>query len=103
MKCPVFFLLIVALIVLPARTLAAPPPALGLPKEVAAVLQKRCGECHGDKQPKAKLTLTTSDGLARGGRKGPVLKPGSPEGSRLWKMVQDEKMPPEEPLPQAER
>ena len=64
----------------------AEPPA-SLPKEVEAILHKRCGECHGDKAPKGRLTLTTPAGLAQGGRKGIVVRPGKPDDSLLWHKV----------------
>src|SRR5262249_43443316 len=83
------------------RLNAAPPTTLLA--DAQAILTKRCGECHGEKAPKARLTLTTAAGLARGGRKGVVVPPGKPDESLLWKMVASQEMPPKEPLPQAER
>ena len=62
-----------------------------------------CGDCHGEKSPKSRLTLTTAGGLARGGRKGVVVRPGKLGESRLWQLVEAGEMPPEDPLPPAER
>jgi hypothetical protein len=85
----------------------ATPPALaepaGLPREVQVILQTRCVECHGGKAVKGRLTLATPAGLARGGRSGAAVRPGQPDASLLWKKVRDEEMPPEAPLPSAER
>lgn len=81
----------------------ASPASLSLPKEVATILHQRCGECHGEKAPKARLTLTTVAGLARGGRKGLVVRPRHPDESRLWQMVHGNEMPPDMPLPESER
>jgi len=78
-------------------------PAPELPKDVLALFQSRCVKCHGGDSPKAKLDLTTAEGLSRGGKSGPVLAPGRPEQSLLWKMIDEERMPPKEPLPEAER
>jgi Protein of unknown function (DUF1553)/Protein of unknown function (DUF1549)/Planctomycete cytochrome C len=83
--------------------LRAEPPGTPLPKEVEAILHKRCGECHGEKAAKAQLTLTTPAGLARGGRKGIVVRPRKPDESRLWQMVRANEMPPDSPLPPTER
>jgi mono/diheme cytochrome c family protein len=95
----------IALLLL-ATGLAAPPalaePA-GLPREVQVILQTRCVECHGGKAVKGRLTLATPAGLARGGRSGAAVRPGQPDASLLWKKVRDEEMPPEAPLPSAER
>jgi len=99
--------LIVLLAGLQAPLLRAEAPAAALPaslpKEVATLLAKRCGECHGDKTTKARLSLTTPAGIARGGRKGTVVRPGKPDDSRLWQLVQSDEMPPKTPLPPAER
>jgi hypothetical protein len=80
-----------------------PPDAAALPKEVQAILQARCGKCHGGDEPKAKLNLSNVEGISRGGRRGAVVSAGRPAESALWKMIRDDKMPPKEPLPESER
>src|SRR5262249_55928812 len=100
-----------SLLVLLLAGLAAPLPgaetrgseATTLPREVATLLHKRCGECHNDKTAKGRLTLTTPAGVARGGRKGIVVRPGKVQESRLWLLVQGNEMPPETPLAPADR
>ncbi len=82
---------------------AQAPPRPAIPGEVRAIWQKRCTDCHAGKAPKGGLDLSTPEGIARGGRNGPVVTPGKPDASRLWQMVQKEKMPPDEPLPEVER
>src|SRR5262245_42427256 len=79
---------------------AGAPP---FPQDVRAVFQKRCIECHSGKERKAGLDLTTPEGIARGGRRGAIVAPRKPDASRLWQMIQKERMPPEEPLPEPER
>jgi hypothetical protein len=82
---------------------AASPEAAALPKEVQTILQAHCTKCHGGDEPKAKLNLASSEGISRGGRRGVVVSAGKPADSMLWKMVREDKMPPKEPLPEAER
>jgi mono/diheme cytochrome c family protein len=80
-----------------------PAAAAHLGKEVAALFQARCVKCHGVEQPKAKLDLTSMEGLSRGSKRGPVVIAGKPADSSLWHAIQEEKMPPKQPLPEAER
>jgi mono/diheme cytochrome c family protein len=96
----------IALLLLCAGVTVSSPraaQAAGLPQEVQAVLRTRCVECHGGKAVKGRLNLTTPAGLARGGRSGATVRPGQPDASLLWKKLRDEEMPPEAPLPAAER
>jgi hypothetical protein len=74
-----------------------------LKKEVQAVFQSRCIECHAGQKPKAKLDLSTFEGVARGGSSGPVILAGQPDKSRMWQMIQQDKMPPKKPLAESER
>jgi hypothetical protein len=77
--------------------------AAAVPKEVEGIFKTRCAECHGDKALKGRLNLTTEAGIARGGKKGPAVRPGKPDDSLLWQKVRDDEMPPETPLPPQER
>jgi hypothetical protein len=61
--------------------------------EILPVLEKNCIKCHGDQQKMAGLDLSTFTGLMTGGSSGPVIAPGKPERSLLWKMIESEKMP----------
>src|SRR5689334_12064638 len=61
--------------------------------EVLPVLEKNCTKCHGDQQKMAGLDLSTFSGVMAGGSSGPVLAPGKPERSLLWKMIETDKMP----------
>jgi hypothetical protein len=74
-----------------------------IPGPVRAVLQKRCVECHGGKGTRGRLNLATPAGLARRSRNGVVVQPGKPNDSLLWLKVESEEMPPDAPLPPAER
>jgi mono/diheme cytochrome c family protein len=88
---------------LPAGASPAAEPPADPGREVLALFQARCVRCHGAEKPKAKLSLADADGLRRGGRDGAVVVPGRPDDSPLWQLVRDGKMPPKEPLAEAER
>jgi hypothetical protein len=74
-----------------------------LQQDVLALFQARCIKCHGPEQQKAKLNLASLDNLARGSRNGAVVSPGKPADSLLWQMIDEDKMPPKQPLPASER
>src|SRR6266852_822404 len=74
-----------------------------LQREVQAFFQSRCIECHAGQKPKAKLDLSTFEGVALGGSSGPVIQAGQPDKSRMWQMIQQDKMPPKKPLAESER
>jgi len=78
---------------------AAPPTW----EAVATVLKAHCGQCHGPALKESGLNLASPAGLRQGSQGGPVVVPHDPEASRLWQRVRDHEMPPEEPLPAAER
>jgi cytochrome c553 len=74
-------------------------------KRVRPVLVARCQSCHGGKQPRAGLDLTSAAGLARGADSGPVVDVKNPEESALLKAVgylERIKMPPTGKLAEAE-
>ena len=74
-----------------------------LTAKVLTLLRARCGKCHGPVRPKGKLELGSLGGIARGGEDGQVVLRGNPGKSLLWQRVQAEEMPPDDPLPAAER
>ncbi len=84
----------------PASVATQPP---GTQEQVLGLFRTRCVECHGPRQQKARLNLASLDGIARGSRKGPIVRPGKPTDSLLWEMVHDDRMPPEKPLTESER
>ena len=74
-------------------------------RRVRPLLIERCGECHGADEPENELTLTSVDGIAKGGSTGPLVVPAKPNQSRLIQAVRYTsklKMPPERKLPAAE-
>ncbi len=54
---------------------------------VRPLLEKNCLMCHNGKVKQAGLDLSTRESLLKGGEHGPVLKPGSPNESILYKVV----------------
>ncbi len=75
-------------------------------KEIRPVLAEKCYACHSSKSkaPMGGLALDTRGGLRKGGNGGPVLVPGDPAASRLFKALtynQTElRMPPAGKLPE---
>jgi mono/diheme cytochrome c family protein len=69
-------------------------------KEIQPILEKSCLKCHGEKRPKARLSLHTREALLKGGKSGKIVEPGSPIESPLYARVtlpedDDDAMPPE--------
>ncbi|MFN0166507.1 MAG: DUF1553 domain-containing protein [Bryobacteraceae bacterium] len=54
---------------------------------VRPLLEKNCLMCHNGKVKQASLDLSRRESLLKGGEHGPVLKPGSPNDSVLYKVV----------------
>jgi hypothetical protein len=61
--------------------------------EILPVLEKNCVQCHGPKQKMAKLDLSTFAGMMEGSSSGPVIAPGKPERSLMWKLIENDQMP----------
>jgi len=91
--------------VLVAATLAAPALAAGAEiqfnRDIRPILADNCTACHGPDPGarKAGMRLDTKEGLFKDTKnEGPVITPGKPEQSALWKRIitqdEDEVMPP---------
>jgi len=66
-------------------------------KKIRPLLLERCVKCHGSETSRNELRLDSKDGVTKGGKRGAVLVPGSPQDSLLLKVVRREgelKMPP---------
>ena len=61
--------------------------------EILPVLEKNCVQCHGPSQKMAKLDLSTFTGMMEGSSSGPVIAPGKPERSLMWKLIETDQMP----------
>ncbi|MEQ8764783.1 MAG: PSD1 and planctomycete cytochrome C domain-containing protein [Planctomycetota bacterium] len=55
--------------------------------EVAPILERSCLECHGGEKRRGGFSLETRETALEGGKKGPVLTPGDPSGSRMIELV----------------
>jgi hypothetical protein len=84
---------------------AQSPPTEFFEKEIRPVLVERCYGCHSSKlkSPMGGLVLDTKAGVKRGGNGGPILVPGDPKSSRLFRALTyndtDLRMPPTGKLP----
>ena len=70
---------------------------------VAGVLAARCLECHRGNAPEGGLDLSQAKTALAGGESGKAILPGKPNDSLLWQRVAAGEMPPDDPLPKAER
>ncbi len=78
---------------------AEPAAAPTFEKDVRPVFLAKCGKCHGDETRKAELSLTSPSGIRKGSESGPILTPGQAAKSRLYEVVRDGEMPPEQKNP----
>ena len=82
-----------------ALALLLPPVAAGgatptFQHDVLPLFEKRCIACHGSgRPPMGGLDLRSLESILAGRSKGAVITPGNPDGSLLWAMVRDGKMP----------
>jgi mono/diheme cytochrome c family protein len=74
---------------------AGAPKPVSFEHEVSPILQASCAGCHQPGKLKGGLDLTTYQGLAAGGKKGPVFKTGDPEHSFIIEQISGD--PPEMP------
>jgi hypothetical protein len=65
----------------------APPPRDLYREEIQPLLARSCLACHSEKIKQGGLDLSTREGLLRGSEHGPVVTPGKPEESQLYKLV----------------
>ena len=67
-------------------------------KRIRPVLAVHCTSCHGPERQESGLRLDTRSLMLKGGRSGPVVVPGQPLQSRLYRAVTHRdphlKMPP---------
>src|SRR5262245_35132228 len=86
-----------------AATVLGAEAAPDLARDVLPLLKNRCVKCHGPAKQEAGLRLNTPGGIARGGENGAIVVPKDLDGSLLWHRVEADEMPPEDPLPEAEK
>ena len=77
----------------PARTQRLQPcaaqaaDAVDFTRDVMPILKHTCVECHGPDKVKARLRMDSVEGLQKGGKSGPLVKPGDPENSLMMRRV----------------
>ena len=64
--------------------------------DVVPILLARCGTCHGGRRQEGGLDLRTRASMLAGGKSGPALMPGNPDGSLLIRKIHSGEMPPKE-------
>ncbi len=62
--------------------------------DVLPIFKANCVQCHGAETRIKEMNLSSFEGLMKGSESGPVVVPGKPEESRLYKMVHEGLMPP---------
>jgi hypothetical protein len=90
-------LTLAATALLPALAAAADAPKITYDDHVAPILRDKCLGCHNPDKMKADLDLATYAKAMAGSSGGAVVKPGDPDGSRLFGTVthkEEPKMPP---------
>ena len=69
--------------------------ALTFEKHILPIFKTYCFDCHGSQNElKGGLDLRLRRFLVNGGDSGPVIQPGDPDGSYLFRRVRDGEMPP---------
>lgn len=68
-------------------------------QHVLPILRNRCGRCHADESRKGELSLTSAAGLQKGGESGAVITPKQSDKSRLFEVIRDGEMPPDQQNP----
>src|SRR2546426_862349 len=90
---------------LPTAGLAAQAD-IAIGQQAIAILENKCGACHGATQMSG-LDLRQREAMLKGGKRGPAVRPGNPEESLLFQAASHQgelKMPPgvKSPLPPQE-
>lgn len=83
---------------------AIKPGATAFEAFIQPVFEKKCVNCHNPRKKKGELLLDTREGLLAGGKHGPVVKPGKPDSSELYRRItlpghDEDRMPPKGKLP----
>ncbi len=106
MKISLYFILCVLCVLCGSNSFAADkPPAkkTTYADNVLPLLRDSCVACHGADKQRGDLAVHTYAALMRGGASGAVVKPGDPDGSRLYLLMSHKAepvMPPKSPKPE---
>jgi hypothetical protein len=64
---------------------------------IRPIFENRCFRCHNNSKRRSGLSLQTFATVMEGGSSGPVIEPGNPDGSRLYRLIsgaEEPAMPP---------
>src|SRR5262245_64920664 len=85
----------VLLVLLPTKAAAA----VDYSRDIKPIFERRCYSCHSRLKQKGQLRLDAGALVHKGGKDGPVIKPGQSNESELFKRITstnaDERMPPD--------
>src|SRR5258708_1456906 len=95
-----FLIALLAVIAAPPLWAAEAPPSFE--RDIAPLLRAHCLKCHSGTSPKGNLDLTQREAMLKGGKRGSALTPNKADESLLYEMVRDQKMPPKQPLDEAQ-
>ena len=65
---------------------------------VRPIFDGNCNRCHGGMNRRGGLSMSTRMGMLRGGKHGPALIPGDPDGSLLVRLIRHQG-PANDPMP----
>ena len=74
-------------------------------EQVLPILKENCLRCHGQDLMMKELDLSRFSGVLKGSESGPVVVPGRPMESKLYRLIENGSMPPDRAggLPEAQR
>lgn len=67
--------------------------------DIQPILKAKCWRCHGETVRKAELDLHTQAGIQKGSESGAILVAGKPDDSRLFEVLHEGEMPPDQKDP----
>jgi len=94
-------------LLLSGQQVAAAEPVVesqvSLQSQVLPILKRNCLKCHGVAKKEGRLQLPSSVRIWKGGESGSVVVASNPSQSLLWTRVEQNEMPPENPLTEQEK
>jgi mono/diheme cytochrome c family protein len=66
---------------------ASPKTGLTYATDIKSIFDASCVKCHSGDRPKARLHMDTLEGVLKGTKEGPIIKPGDSAGSFIVKAV----------------
>ncbi len=92
MRC-IFTLVILTLLASPVYADAKKPAKVTYDEHVQPILRDHCFGCHSQDKMRGGLAVDNYTTLMAGGSSGEVIKPGDPDGSRLFLLVSHKQQP----------